>query len=128
LHLKMRLYRFQLKRALSIGKHMNNYTKFLGDLVNVDVEIKEEDKEVILLNSLPDKEYETFVLTLINGKQTINYSNVSAILINYKVRRKNKQSSSNGTTAEAMTTRGMGPIIKRIRKSLKSPKLVVAKS
>jgi len=45
---------------------MNNYTKLLTDLVNVVVEIKEEDKALILLNSLPDKEYETFILILIN--------------------------------------------------------------
>ena len=63
---------------------MNNYTKLLA-VVNVDVEIEEEDKVVILLNSLPDEEYETFVLTLIGGKQTLNYSDVSAALVNYKV-------------------------------------------
>jgi len=50
---------------------MNDYTKLLTDLVNVDVDIKEEDKALILLNSLPDEEYETFVLTLINGKQSL---------------------------------------------------------
>ena len=48
-------------------EHMNYYTKLLTDLVNVDVNIEKEDKELILLNSLPDEEYETFVLTLING-------------------------------------------------------------
>jgi len=57
LHLKRRLYRFQLKRGLSIDEHMNNYTKLLAYLVNVDVEIKKEDKAIILLNSLPDEEY-----------------------------------------------------------------------
>jgi len=46
---------------------MNNYTKLLTELVNVDVSIEEEDKALILLNSRPDEEYETFVLTLING-------------------------------------------------------------
>ena len=85
---------------------MNNYTKFLTDLINVDVVIEEEDNAVIFLNSLPDKEYETFVLTLINGKQTLNYSNVSATFVNYKVRKKKKQSSSNGTSVEALTVRG----------------------
>ena len=64
---------------------MNNYTKFLAGLVNVNVEIEEEDKAVIVLNSLLDEEYETFVLTLINSKQTLNYSDVSAALVNYKV-------------------------------------------
>ena len=72
----MRLYRFQLKRELSIDEHMNNYTKLFTDLDNVDVAIEEKDKTLILLNSLPDEEYETFILTLINGKQTLNYSDV----------------------------------------------------
>jgi len=48
LQLKRRLYHFQLKRGLSIDEHMNNYTKLLTDLVNVDVKIEEEDKAVIL--------------------------------------------------------------------------------
>jgi len=68
LQLKRRLYRFQMKGGLSIDEHMNSYTKLLTDLVNVDVKINEEDKVVILLNSLPDEEYETFTLTLINGR------------------------------------------------------------
>ena len=58
LHLKRRLYRFQLKRGLSISEHMNNYTKLLADLFNIDVKIEEEDKAVILLNSLPAEEYD----------------------------------------------------------------------
>ena len=55
LQLKRRLYLFQMKRGLSIDEHMNSYTKLLIDLSNVDVKIDEEDKAVILLNSLPDK-------------------------------------------------------------------------
>jgi len=74
-----------MKKGLSIDEHINNYTKLLTDLVNVDVKIDEEDKAVILLNSLPDEEYETFTLTLINGRQTLNYNEVSAALINYEV-------------------------------------------
>jgi len=70
----------------------------------MDVEIEEEDKVMILLNSLLDEQYKTFVLILINGEKILNYSNVSAALINYKIRKKNKQSSSYDTTA-----RGMGP-------------------
>jgi len=56
---------------------MNSYTKLPADLVDVDVKIDEEDKAVILLNSLPNEEYETFTLTLINGRQTRNYSGTS---------------------------------------------------
>ena len=37
LHLKRRLYRFQLTIELSIGELMNNYTRLLTDLANMDV-------------------------------------------------------------------------------------------
>ena len=57
---KRRLYCFQMKREISFDEHMNSYTKLLTDLVNVDVKIDEEDKIVILLNSLPDEKYEIF--------------------------------------------------------------------
>jgi len=53
LQLKRRLYRFQMKRGISVNEHMNSYTKLLTDLVNVDVKIDKEDKAVILLNFLP---------------------------------------------------------------------------
>ena len=106
--LKRRLYDFQLKKGLSFTEHMNDYTKLVTDLVNVDVNIEEEDKSLILLNSLPDEEHESFVLTLINGKQSLNYNDVSAALVNYEVRRKDKQSSTSSTITEAMTTRRMG--------------------
>jgi len=76
---------------------MNNYTKLFTDLVNVDVKIEEEDKAVILLNSLLEEEYETFTLTLINCRQTLNYSEVSFALVNYEVRRQDKLSSSEST-------------------------------
>jgi len=79
------------EEALSLlDEERNSYTKLLIDLVNVDVKIDEEDKAVILLNSLPEEEYETFTLILINGKQTLNYSEVSAALVNYEVRRHDK--------------------------------------
>jgi len=61
---------------------VNNCTKLLADLINVDVDIEEENKALIFLNSLPDEEYETFVLTLIERKQSLNYNNVSASLVN----------------------------------------------
>ena len=89
-----------MKRGLFINEHMNNYTKLLTDLINVDIKIDEEDKAMILLNSLPDKEYEIFTLTLINGRQTLNYSDVLAALVNYKVKRQDKMFSSKSTTSK----------------------------
>ena len=55
MHLKIRLYCFQLKWGLVIDEHMNNYTKILVDLVNVNVAIEEKNKALILLNSLHEE-------------------------------------------------------------------------
>ena len=59
---------------------MNTYTKLLADLVNVDVVIKEKDKALILLSSLPNEGYETFVLTLMNERTSLSYSEVTTTL------------------------------------------------
>ena len=90
----------------SINEHLNRYTKLLSDLVNVDMEIDEEDKAVILLNSLPREEYETFTLTLLNGRKSLNYSEVFVALLSYEVRRQDRVSFSGNTIAEALTVRG----------------------
>jgi len=84
-----------------IGEHMNNYTKLLADLTNMDEVINDEDKALILLTSLPDEEYETFVLTLIDGKASLSYNDVSAALVNHEVRRKD-ESPSSGITTQAL--------------------------
>ena len=58
LYLKRRLYRFQLKGRISISYQINNYTKHLRDLENLNLVIEDEE---ILLSSLPDEGYEIFV-------------------------------------------------------------------
>ena len=82
-----------MKKGCSINEHLNRYTKLLIDLVNVDVKVDEEDKAVILLNSLPVEDYETFTLTLINGRKSLNFHEVSAALVNYEMRRQDRLSS-----------------------------------
>ena len=76
LQLKSKFYGFQMQRGCSINEHLNRYTRLLTDLVNVNVETSEEDKVVILLNSFPKEEYETFTLTLINGR-TVSYTHLT---------------------------------------------------
>ena len=106
LQLKSKFYDFQMQRGCSVNKHLNRYTKLFTDLVNVNVETNEEDKAVILLNSLPREEYETFTLTLINERKSLNYSEVSAALVSYEVRRQDRLFSSESTTAETLAVRG----------------------
>jgi len=65
---------------------MNNYMKLLADLANVDEVIKDEGKVLILLRYLSDDDYKTFVLTLINDKQSLKYNEMSAALVNHELR------------------------------------------
>ena len=58
------------------------------------------------MNSLPKKEYETFTLTLINERKSLNYNEVSVALLNYEVRMHDRLSSSGSTAAEALAVRG----------------------
>jgi len=106
LQLKSKLYGFQMQRGCSVNEQLNRYTKFLIDLINVDVEISEENKTIILLNSLPREEYEKFTLTLLNGGKSLNYSEVSDALVSYETRRHDRLSSSESTTAETLAVRG----------------------
>ena len=71
----------------------------------MDVVIKEEDKAFILLNSLPDERYETFILTLINKRTSLSYSEVTTALVKLELRRKDKEFFG-GTLAEAVTVSG----------------------
>ena len=47
---------------------------------------------------------------MINGKQILIYSDVSAALINYEVRRQDKLSSYKGTSVEALAIEAGVPI------------------
>ena len=109
LHLLRRLFRFQISRGTSLAAHVNNYTKLLSDLTNIDEKISDEYKTIILLGSLPDEEYDTFVLTLLNERSSISYSEVTNALTNYVLRRKDKETSRASTSGEALSTRGRSP-------------------
>jgi len=104
LHLKWAIYHFHLKKGISISEYMNNYIKLLTNLANVDVVIEDENKALTLLCSLPEEEHETLVLTIINGKQSLSYNEVSSSLVYHELRRKDKN-SSNSTSTEALMVR-----------------------
>jgi hypothetical protein len=82
---------------------LNNLNKILADLQNLDVKIDDEDKVVVLINSLPDT-YEHLATTLMYGKDTLKFEDVSNALTNDEYRRKDKQAHS--TTSRALTVRG----------------------
>ena len=54
---------------------------------NLDVEIDDENKAILFLNSLPDT-YDHLTTTLLYGKDKIKFNDVSNALINNEVRKK----------------------------------------
>lgn len=89
LYLKKRLYRFQYKEGSKMIQHIDAFNKLIADLLNLDEEIEEEDKALILLNSLPDS-YDHLATTLIHGKDTIKFDDVSNALMNHVVRHQDR--------------------------------------
>ncbi|KAG8488232.1 hypothetical protein CXB51_018792 [Gossypium anomalum] len=79
--------------------------KFLTkiDLLNLDKKFEDEDKALLLLNSLPD-EYDHLTTTLLHGKDTITFDAVCSTLYRSKTQKKDKRNHRD-TTAEALTAR-----------------------
>ena len=72
-----------------MSEHLNYYNKILADLKNLDVEIGDEDKALLLLNSLLDI-YDHLITTLLYGKDEIKFDDVSNVLTNNEYCKKDK--------------------------------------
>ncbi|KAK0583590.1 hypothetical protein LWI29_038519 [Acer saccharum] len=101
LYLKKKLFRFQYKKGISMIEHLDNYNKILVDLQNLDVEISDEDKALLLLNSLPET-YEHLTTTLLYGKDEVKFIDVSNALVNNEYQKKD-QLDHRDSTSEALT-------------------------
>ena len=64
LYLKKKLFRFDYKKGISMAEHLDDFNKIITDLLNLDVTINDEDKVLLLLNSLSES-YEFLVTTLL---------------------------------------------------------------
>ena len=70
-----------------MSEHLNDYSKILTNLQNLNVKIDDEVKVLLLLNSLPDAQ-EHLITTLLYGKEKINFHDVSNVLLNNEYRKK----------------------------------------
>ena len=65
--LKQQLYTFKMIESRTATEQLNDFNKILDDLENIEVKLKEEDKALLLLNSLP-KSFEHFKDEILFGK------------------------------------------------------------
>lgn len=80
LYMKQKLYSFKIVEGKGISEQLEDFAKALDDLENIDVEIKDEDKAIILLNALP-KSFEQLKDAMLYGREnTITYDEVQVAL------------------------------------------------
>lgn len=65
--MKRRLYTFSMKEGVAIKDHLDEFNKLILDIENVNIDLEDEDRALILLSSLPDS-FEHFVDTLLYGR------------------------------------------------------------
>ena len=77
---KKELYTLQMEKGSSIIDHIDAFNKIILDLEDINVKIDDEDKEMILLCSLPSS-YENLVDTLMYGRQTLAMGDVRKLWV-----------------------------------------------
>lgn len=87
LYLKKKLYALHMGEGTIFLSHLNVLNGLITPLANLRVKIEEEDKAIVLLNSLPSS-YDNLATTILHGKDSIELKDVtSAFLINEKMRK-----------------------------------------
>ncbi|KAH9698452.1 Integrase catalytic domain-containing protein [Citrus sinensis] len=103
LYMKNKLYRFTYTPDMSMNDHVNSFNKILADLLNLDEKFEDEDKALLLLNSLPD-EYDHLTTTLLHGKDNVTFDAICSALYSSKTKKKDKKDHRD-TVAEALTAK-----------------------
>src|SRR3954462_15254858 len=79
LYLKKRLYNLRMVEGTPVKQHLDVFNSIIMDLGNINITVESEDQALIVLSSLPAS-YESFVDTLLYGKDTISLDDVSNAL------------------------------------------------
>ncbi|KAH9782991.1 hypothetical protein KPL71_009148 [Citrus sinensis] len=85
--MKRKLYTFSMKDGTILKDHLDEFNKLILDLENVNIDLEDEDRALILLSSLPDS-YEHFVDTLLYGRQTLTLKDVKNALESKDLKRR----------------------------------------
>ena len=80
----------RIKKGTTILEHLNFFNKIINELLAVDVKINEEDKALILLNSLSES-YDHIVTAILYGKETLILEEVTSALLSNEIEKKPNQ-------------------------------------
>jgi len=81
IRLKERLYTFRMAKGTPVQKHLNDFNSIIVDLESLDVKVKDEDKAILLVVSLPPS-YKYFKeIMLYSNSDTISFEDVKPNLL-----------------------------------------------
>jgi hypothetical protein len=95
LYLKKKLYGLRMQEGTAVLEHMNFFNRIISELLAVGVIIDEEDKALILLSSLPES-YDHIVTTMLYGKDTLDFEEVTGTLLSNEIRKRPNQVGDQG--------------------------------
>nr|GEW13720.1 retrovirus-related Pol polyprotein from transposon TNT 1-94 [Tanacetum cinerariifolium] len=105
LRLKDRLYTFRMKPGTSVQDHLDEFNTILIDLENLEVDIDNEDKVVLLVISLPASYKHFNEIMLYGNRETLSFNDVkSALLSKQKYDDDVEPESSEGLVARGQSS------------------------
>ena len=119
LYLKQRLYSLKMTEDTNLSQHIKMFNQVIDDLKRVDVKFEDENKVLMLLNSLSTSPtYENLVTTLTRGKETLELEDVTGALLPSHQRKKNINENSKGEELVIRVTMSVEEaVIRVIRKA-----------
>ena len=102
LFLKQKLYGLKMGEGSDLRQHINTFNQTISDLQRVGVKFEDEDKSLMLLNSLPAS-YENLSTTLTWGKESLELEEITGALLAFNLR---KKTSEEGSQGEGLVVKG----------------------
>jgi len=84
-----------MTKEADFNQHLDEFNKITADLDSLEVKIEEEDKALLLLDSLPSF-FDNIVATLLFEKETLRLDEAIASLLMNKTRRGSNGFSNDG--------------------------------
>ena len=95
LYLKERLYGFKMQEDRSIANYLDDLDKIVLEMSNIGIKVDDEDKAVLVLNSLPSS-YSSFKKTMKYGRKTLTLEEVQFALRSKELELKKEWSNGEG--------------------------------
>ena len=107
LYQKRRLHTLKMSEGMQVTEHLDKFNRIVLDLRGVGVDIDDEDQAMFLLHSLPDS-YESFVDTIMYGRDGISVNDVKDALLSKELKRLTSSSGGDRVESGLIVSRGKG--------------------